>query len=182
MLPSQASARKITLVIAIIGNSKLVRFVFDFIDLAKIDVAPIISKIFAMFEPTALATTISGTPLNTATKEEISSGKEVPAPTITTPTTNGESPAAKPIFSALPKKMSAPFTKTKRLTTKIIIETINMKILYQIKNIPEASGIFFIIFIYTPKRLLIIALVYGPKYPVPDTSPKGLKILSLYFS
>ena len=64
---------------------------------------PTISKMFAIFEPIAFAATTSGTPLNTATKDEMSSGKDVPTPTMVTPTIKGDKPRESPILGLSPK-------------------------------------------------------------------------------
>jgi hypothetical protein len=47
---------------------------------------PSTRKMFVMFEPTTFATTISDAPRDTATREETSSGSEVPMATMVTPT------------------------------------------------------------------------------------------------
>jgi len=88
---------------------------------------PTTRRIFAIFDPMAFAATISGAPCNMAEIPEISSGNEVPRPTITTPTTNGERPAAKPIFSEDPSRKSAPLTNTNNETTNTAIQN---KIIY----------------------------------------------------
>ncbi|OGZ92585.1 MAG: hypothetical protein A2549_03295 [Candidatus Staskawiczbacteria bacterium RIFOXYD2_FULL_37_10] len=93
---------------------------------------PTISKIFAIFDPIAFAATTSGTPLNTATKEEISSGKDVPTPTMVTPTIKGDKPRASPIFSALAINQSAPFTSAPNETINIIIQNMTIKVIVKI--------------------------------------------------
>jgi len=90
---------------------------------------PIISKIFAILEPTALAATISVAPWPRAKRDETNSGRDVPAAIMVTPTIKGESPAASPIRSALERNQSAPFTMATSDTKKIIIQSAVMGIL-----------------------------------------------------
>lgn len=65
---------------------------------------PITRKILVIFEPKTLPITISEAPFVTAIIDEISSGREVPTPTITTPVINEDILKESPIFSAAPVK------------------------------------------------------------------------------
>jgi hypothetical protein len=67
----------------------------------------------------------------------MTSGKEVPIPIIVTPIINFDSPMASPIFSALSKSQSAPFTKTAKEIKKIIIQKIIL--IYYNKKLPTMA-------------------------------------------
>src|SRR6056297_2842187 len=72
-----------------------------------------------IFEPSTLPMTISEVPLATDTKEETSSGRLVPKPTIRTPITKGGRLKNVPISSADTIKRSDDFIRTARLTANI---------------------------------------------------------------
>jgi hypothetical protein len=105
------------------GASKSIKLLEATNFLAKIADTPTTKRMLAILDPITLAATISVTPLETAIKDEINSGKEVPKATMVTPIIKGERPRLKPILSALSKNQSAPLTNT----TKEIIKTIIQK-------------------------------------------------------
>ena len=82
------------------GTSISTKSLVDTIFLPTTAASPATSKMLAIFEPTALETTISVCPANMAAKEDATSGKEVPTPTIKAPITKEGIPKYRPIFSA----------------------------------------------------------------------------------
>jgi len=76
----------------------------------------------AILEPIAFPETMSGAPCATAKREEISSGREVPAAIIVTPIIKGDRPIASPIRSELFKNQSAPLSITASDTINTIIQ------------------------------------------------------------
>ena len=121
-----------TVLIARSGRSKSIKLFVTISRLPMTAQIPIISKIFAIFEPITFAATTSGTPLNIATKEEISSGKDVPTPTIVTPTIKGDKPRDSLIFSALAINQSAPFISTPNETINTIIQIMIINVVVKI--------------------------------------------------
>ena len=83
-------------------------------------------RMFAMFEPMAFARTIVGSFKNTAIRDEVSSGSDVPNPTMTTPITKEDMPSLSPIRSALLRKVSAPLIITAIAVTRIIAQINNV--------------------------------------------------------
>jgi hypothetical protein len=74
---------------------------------------PKTKKILVIFEPNTLPITISLALDWTATKDETSSGSDVPTPTISTPTTKEGRPRAVPALSAPSTKKSEALTRAK---------------------------------------------------------------------
>lgn len=128
---SQATPKRRTVVMDKSGRSRFIRLFVTESFRPIIAATPTISKILAILDPTAFAVTTSVTPFDIATKDEISSGKDVPRPTITTPTTKGDMPRDKPIFSELPISQSALLTKTNKDTTKTTIQKISIQKKYK---------------------------------------------------
>ncbi len=87
---------------------------------------PKIKRMFVMFEPTTFPTTISELFCMTAITEDINSGNDVPTATIVTPTTNGDIPRDKPIFSAASVNLSDDFANI----VKEAIKTNNQIIMF----------------------------------------------------
>jgi len=104
------------------GASKSIRLLLTERLLANTAEIPIIRRIFAIFEPTAFAETISVLSFKTAATEEASSGKEVPIATIVTPIMKGEILKARPIFSALSTNQSADLISKVKEKRKISIQ------------------------------------------------------------
>lgn len=90
-----------------IGRSMLSMSLSTIIFFETIAVTPIISKMFAMFDPTTSPTTMVDSPLRTAIIEVIISGIEVPSATIVTPIINDGILKCIPILSAVDVNLSA---------------------------------------------------------------------------
>ncbi len=80
---------------------------------AKTAKSPMIMRMLVIFDPTTLATTISGAPCKTPAMDDASSGSDVPNPTMSTPMMNGESPTERPTCLAPTKKSDEPRTRIK---------------------------------------------------------------------
>jgi len=81
-----------------------------------------LSSIFDVLDPRTFPNTYSFCPIITAIVEEINSGREVPTATIVAPMTNLGILKINPNFSAFSTKEFDDLTKTKILTTRIIIQ------------------------------------------------------------
>jgi len=105
---SHAIPKKRTVEIANKGKSKSIRLLWIRSFFPMTAEMPITKSMLAILEPIALAGTISVTPRKTAIIAEMSSGKEVPRPTMVTPIIKGEIPKDKPIFQRFVKANQLP--------------------------------------------------------------------------
>jgi hypothetical protein len=101
------------------GKSTLVKSYSRINPLLKTAATPTMRKILAMFDPRTLPKTISDELSKTATREERSSGRDVPMDNRSTPTIKEGKRKNNPKTSADSVKKSDDLIKTAKLMTKI---------------------------------------------------------------